>query len=95
MRAGGREAGSGGETRGGGCPRVKPDRSSERRVGEAVAGGTGATPLGSSRFVLGSAGYLQRAAKAEQNRTAGYRVVNNDQCPGSQSFEHHGEPLFR
>lgn len=61
-------------------------------MGEAVAG---ATRLWSSRFVLGNSGYLQRAAKAEQNRAAGYGVVDNNQCPGSQSFEHHGEPLFQ
>ena len=53
------------------------------------------TRLWSSKFVLGNCGYLQRTAKAEQNRAAGYRVVDNNQCPGSQSFEHHGEPLFR
>jgi len=32
---------------------------------------------------------LQCAAKAEQDCAAGYRVVNNHECPGCESFEKH------
>lgn len=34
---------------------------------------------------------LQRAFQAENQRAAGYRVVHNHQCPGSESFENHGD----
>ena len=34
---------------------------------------------------------LQRAFQAEYQRAAGYGVVHNHQCPGSESFENHGD----
>src|SRR5215472_4141688 len=37
---------------------------------------------------------LQGASQPKKDRAAHYRVVNNYKCPGSQTFDDHGEPHF-
>jgi hypothetical protein len=37
---------------------------------------------------------LQRAFQAENQRAAGYRIVQNYQCPSSESFDNHMMPPF-
>jgi hypothetical protein len=80
---------------GGGFPHMTPERGSKRRMREAVVDRAWHSAPRVQRIWARETDGLQRATKAKQNRAAGYRVVDNNQRPGSQSFHNHGEPLFR